>query len=558
MLQELGGIARPRLGHGNERCQGLLRVARGDTPGAVQHLQRALLHHQRIDMPFEQARTLLCLGRVQRRGKQRKEARTTLTRALEMFEQVGAPLWADRARAELDRTHLREAPTSLTPSELRVAADDANVVVGLPEVSMGLIPSGGGTQRFPRLIGPTRALDLILRGRRLTPDQARRVGLLEAVVPSCNLDEIAVSWARKPKRARPSPRRMGLIGLAEQTAIGRRVIFDRARRALPDHYPAMRRALDAIELGYSRGLEAGLAAETRAVRELTATHSTRSLTWLSVAEQHQRVRFRANGVVRTAVIGRSAIGAAINEVLLKHRVQPADADLIVVAVADDVEHQRAAVREIESLVRPDATIAVHTSSTPLKEMALAASRPERIVGTRFIAPVQQTRLLEVVQHERVAESALAVAAGLGTLLDKTVIVVADRPGFFISRVLGLMLNEAALMVDEGARVADIDRAMRQFGFAVGPLRLLDEVGLEVIQRIAEPLEKAFGERMPTAPRRRRAHRHGRRWPHLTLRLLPVARQVSVGSCLAQAEARSKPGGVPGPAASRDVRSEDSR
>jgi DNA-binding CsgD family transcriptional regulator len=104
-----------------ERCQGLLQVARGDQPGAVEHLQRALLHHQRIDMPFEQARTLLCLGRVQRRGKQRKEARETLTRALEIFERVGAPRWADKAHAELDRTHLREAPTSLTPSELRVA-----------------------------------------------------------------------------------------------------------------------------------------------------------------------------------------------------------------------------------------------------------------------------------------------------------------------------------------------------------------------------------------------------------------------------------------------------
>jgi DNA-binding CsgD family transcriptional regulator len=104
-----------------ERCQALLRVARGDPSGAIKRLERALLHHQRIDMPFEQARTLFCLGRVQRRAKQRKQARETLTRALETFERVGAPLWADKARAELDRTHLREAPTSLTPSELRVA-----------------------------------------------------------------------------------------------------------------------------------------------------------------------------------------------------------------------------------------------------------------------------------------------------------------------------------------------------------------------------------------------------------------------------------------------------
>jgi 3-hydroxyacyl-CoA dehydrogenase / enoyl-CoA hydratase / 3-hydroxybutyryl-CoA epimerase len=380
--------------------------------------------------------------------------------------------------------------------DYRVAADDANVVIGLPEVSMGLIPSGGGTQRLPRLIGLRRALDLILRGRRLKADQARVVGVLDAVVLSGTLDETALAWVRKPKRTHLLPGRMSPVGLAERTPIGRRIIFGSARRALPDHYPAMRRALEAIELGYSRGLEAGLAEESRAVRELASSASTRNLTWLSLAAQEQRARFPSDRAMRIAVIGRSAMGAALNELVGDRQVAPANAELIVVAVRDDLEHQRAAVREVEALVRPDATIAVHTSSIPLSEIASAASRPERIVGMRFIAPVHRTRLLEVVQHERAAESAVAVAAGLGTMLDKTVIVVSDGPGFFTTRVLGLMLNEAALLVDEGARVDSVDRAMRQFGFAVGPLRLLDEVGLEVIQRIAEPLEKAFGDCMP--------------------------------------------------------------
>jgi DNA-binding CsgD family transcriptional regulator len=104
-----------------ERCRGLLRVARGDPTGAVDHLQRALLQHQRIDMPFELGRTLLCLGRVQRRTKRRKEAREALAQSLQVFERIGAPLWAQKARAELERTHVRQAPTHLTPSELRVA-----------------------------------------------------------------------------------------------------------------------------------------------------------------------------------------------------------------------------------------------------------------------------------------------------------------------------------------------------------------------------------------------------------------------------------------------------
>jgi DNA-binding CsgD family transcriptional regulator len=104
-----------------ERCRGLLLMARGDASGAVGHLQRALQHHQRIDMPFELARTLLCLGRVQRRAKHRKEAREAFSQALQSFERIGVPLWADKARAELERTHVREAPAALTPSELRVA-----------------------------------------------------------------------------------------------------------------------------------------------------------------------------------------------------------------------------------------------------------------------------------------------------------------------------------------------------------------------------------------------------------------------------------------------------
>lgn len=380
--------------------------------------------------------------------------------------------------------------------DYRVAADDANVLVGLPEVSMGLIPSGGGTQRLSRLIGLTRALDLILRGHRLKADQARGVGLLDAVVPTGTLDETALSWARKPKRTRTGPGRGGLIGLAEQTAIGRRLIFGRARRALPDHYPAMRRALEAIELGYSRGLEAGLAAETRVGRELAATQSTRNLKWLSMAGQQQRARFAASSQVQLAVVGESAMGTAIHGLLRGNQVALADADLVVVAARDDLEHQRAAVREVETSVRPEAVIAVHTSALPVKDISYGADHPERIVGTRFIAPVQRTRLLEVVQPERAAESAGAVAAGLGAMLDKTVIVVSDGPGFFTSRVLGLMLNEAALLIDEGAHVESVDRVMTRFGFPIGPLRLLDQIGLEVIQRIAEPLEKTFGERMP--------------------------------------------------------------
>jgi DNA-binding CsgD family transcriptional regulator len=104
-----------------ERCWGLLLAARGDLTAAADRFRQALVYHERLQMPFELARTLLCAGRIQRRRKLRKEARELLSQALEIFEQLGTPLWADKTRAELDRTHLRQAPRALTPSEQRVA-----------------------------------------------------------------------------------------------------------------------------------------------------------------------------------------------------------------------------------------------------------------------------------------------------------------------------------------------------------------------------------------------------------------------------------------------------
>jgi DNA-binding CsgD family transcriptional regulator len=104
-----------------ERCRGLLLAAQGDLVGGAAHLQRALIDHQRLDMPFELARTLLCVGRLERRRKQRKSARSALSRSAEIFDRLGTPRWAAKARAELERTHLREAPGNLSPTELRVA-----------------------------------------------------------------------------------------------------------------------------------------------------------------------------------------------------------------------------------------------------------------------------------------------------------------------------------------------------------------------------------------------------------------------------------------------------
>ena len=165
--------------------------------------------------------------------------------------------------------------------------------MGQPEVNLGLVPGGGGTQRLPRLIGLQRALDLILSGRRLNARRARRAGLLDEVVHPTVLERAAFAWARKPKRPLDRPLQLGwsvraAVDVAELTPAGRQVMYRQARAAVlartHGHYPAPLAALQAVEIGFEQGLAAGLEAEARAFGELAQSDIARNLIWLFLAE----------------------------------------------------------------------------------------------------------------------------------------------------------------------------------------------------------------------------------------------------------------------------------
>ena len=182
--------------------------------------------------------------------------------------------------------------------DYRVAADSPSVSVGQPEVSLGLVPAGGGTQRLPRLIGLQQALDLILTGRRLNARRGRRAGVLDEVVHPTVLEQAARAWAmREPKRPLDRPLKMGLnvgaaMDMAEQTPAGRQLMYRQARSSVlartHGHYPAPLRALAAVETGIEQGLAAGLDAESRAFGELAKTDTARNLIWLFMATQRQK------------------------------------------------------------------------------------------------------------------------------------------------------------------------------------------------------------------------------------------------------------------------------
>jgi 3-hydroxyacyl-CoA dehydrogenase/enoyl-CoA hydratase/3-hydroxybutyryl-CoA epimerase len=450
--------------------------------------------------------------------------------------------------------------------DYRVAADTDQVSIGQPEVSLGLIPAGGGTQRLPRLLGLARGLDLLLTGRRLNPRRAQRVGLLDEAVHPAVLEDAARSWARRPKRPLDRPLRLGLnrqgaLELAEQTPAGRRLMYQRARAAVlkrtRGHYPAPLLTVETVAIGMERGVAAGLDAEARALAELGTSKTARHLIWLFLASQHQKrgaVDRRPHpgplpkGEGLIGVVGAGFMGAAIAEVVaaagLPVRVKDVSpeavarglgnvgrlvregvsrrrflrteatailqrvsgttdysgfrrADLVIEAVFEDVHLKRQVVTELEAIVRPDAVIATNTSALPIQEIVQSAAHPERVVGMHFFSPAHRMPLVEVVRAAASADWAVARVVALGQQLGKTPIVVGDAPGFYTSRVLGVMLNEAVVLLSEGEAIEEVDAAMTSFGFPVGPFVLYDEVGLEVAMHAGETVLRALGDRLPS-------------------------------------------------------------
>ncbi len=303
--------------------------------------------------------------------------------------------------------------------DYRVAADSSSVVLGQPEVNLGLVPAGGGTQRLPRLVGIERALDLILTGRRLNVRRARRRGLLDEVVHPLALDQAARAWARRRKRplSRPVRSRNDLI---ELTPIGRSIIYRQARQQVLErthgNYPAPLRALEAVRIGFEKGMAAGLEVESRAFGELAMTDAARNLIWLFLNSRPKKTEVDA----RLSVVGGGFMGAAIAEVAavggmsvrikdvspdavaralgriggmlarLDSRERAAalgrvsgttdysgfrGADLVIEAVFEDVELKRTVLAELEAATPADTVIASNTSAIPIAEIACGATHP---------------------------------------------------------------------------------------------------------------------------------------------------------------------------------------
>ncbi len=446
----------------------------------------------------------------------------------------------------------------------RIASDDPQTVLALPEVKLGLLPGGGGTQRLPRLVGLQAALDMILTGKNIYPRQAKKMGLVDDLIHPYGLlqaaKRAALELADQPLKRK---KRQPLIAeLLESTPLTRNVVYKKASELVQKqtwgNYPAPFKIIECVKAGMEKGLAAGVEAETRKFGELVVSPQSRELIqiFLSMtAMKKNPLKDRVRPVKKIGILGAGLMGAGIAnvsstngmEVLLKdisydavgqgekviwqdldgkvkkNAMSPFQrdvtfsritgttdyrgfekADLIIEAVFEDLELKRKILAETEVSMREDAIFASNTSSLPIGGIAAAAKRPEQVIGMHYFSPVPRMPLLEIIVTEKTADWVRATALDVGIRQGKTVIIVNDGPGFYTTRILAPLLNEALEVLNEGGDIKEIDRAMRQFGYPVGPIALLDEVGIDVgahVSKVLGPLFAARGAKPNTAMER---------------------------------------------------------
>jgi 3-hydroxyacyl-CoA dehydrogenase/enoyl-CoA hydratase/3-hydroxybutyryl-CoA epimerase len=448
--------------------------------------------------------------------------------------------------------------------DYRWAVDQPKTLFGLPEIKLGLLPGWGGTQRLPRVVGVERALHVILGQHQLGAREALRWGLVDGIVsgpggPNEWLERLPPLPAQKRLKKR-LPLRTLRQKLLESTGPGRSVLFRGAeavvRKKTPDDMPAPREAFEAVRIGVTQGMDAGLAYEREAIGRLATTSACRNLVALffemELAKQMppDLAGVPAKEIRRVGVVGAGTMGAGIaqlaairgcdvvireiDEIALAtgslkvaglfsqavargviseaeaHRRLGAvkgtiawdgfdDLDLVVEAAIEDLALKRKIFRELEAHTRPETVLATNTSSLGIANIAEGLTHPERVAALHFFNPVHKMPLVEVGHAAATSRETVATLTQWAIKLGKTPVVVKDSPGFVVNRILIPYLNEAVLLIAEGMRPERVDEAMRRFGMLAGPLEVIDQVGLDVAAHIARTAQPAYAARFPPNP-----------------------------------------------------------
>ena len=435
----------------------------------------------------------------------------------------------------------------------RIATNSPRTKMGLPEVQLGLLPGGGGTQRLPRLIGIQKALDMMLTGKQIDARRAKKWGLVDELTDEGKLLQAAMIMAKKLIE-KPIVRKSKLTFQEKmlESGLGRGILFSQARKmALKQsqgNYPAIPAIIDCVETGYKNGIQAGYEKELEGFERLMLTPESAALrsVFFGMTDNKKNPYPDAKPLDTLGMIGAGFMGAGIAEisatkginVLLKDikqemlttayqqiwkgiskkikykaitKVQAEQqignvngqltyenfdkADIVIEAVLEKMSLKKRIIEDIEQHAKPDVIIATNTSSLSVTEMAKHAKKPEQVIGMHYFSPVPKMPLLEIVTTEHTADWVIASCYDLGIKQGKTCIVVKDGPGFYVNRILAPYTNECLLMLDEGLAIETVDKALKKKGFPVGPLTLLDEVGLDIAAHVTESSKKIVENRV---------------------------------------------------------------
>jgi len=430
----------------------------------------------------------------------------------------------------------------------RVASGDPSTRIGLPEVKLGIFPGWGGTARLPRLIGAPAAMDLMLTGRTVSASVARAMGLVDKVVEQAALLDAAIELARTGVQ-RPFKQRA--TAWASNTWLARKLLAPQmlkqvARKAKKDQYPAPFALIDVWQNAGGKGIQGRLDAERRGVVKLAGSPTAHNLIRIFfLTERLKGLGGKDHGIKHVHVVGAGVMGGDIAawsaykgfEVTLQDREQrfidgalgraqelfakkvrdeskrPAvaarlksdldgfgvsAADLVIEAIIENPEAKRALYQSVEPHLKPDALLTTNTSSIPLDELREHIAAPARFAGLHYFNPVALMPLVEIVRHDRLDETTVKRLAAFCKALDKFPVPVAGTPGFLVNRVLFPYLLEAATAYAEGIPGAVIDKAAVKFGMPMGPIELIDTVGLDVAAGVAAELSPFLGLQVPAA------------------------------------------------------------
>lgn len=432
------------------------------------------------------------------------------------------------------------------------ASDNPKTALGLPEVMLGVLPGFGGSYRLPKKVGLPNALDMILTGRQVKGKAAFKMGLVEAILPTERMLELVPALLVKPVPSKKGGFEKTLERVATENFLTRKIVFQKAREKVLEQskgfYPAPLKILEVLEAGAGKGRDAYLAMEAQAFGDLSQTVVSKNLQHLFfLTDKSKKLdnKDELPSVKRGGVLGAGVMGGGIawlfansdqapimkdlNQAALelglkqasgnfasalrKRRMSEDDfnrkmrsitpttsfdgfkgIDLVVEAVVENMDVKKKVFAELETKVRPDCILTSNTSSLSVTEMASALRDSSRFAGLHFFNPVNKMPLVEIIAHPGASQKTLQTLYKWALDVKKTPVIVNDGPGFLVNRILAPYLNEAAYLLEAGISIADIDQAALNFGMPMGPCRLMDEVGLDVCEKVGKIMQQGLGVR----------------------------------------------------------------